>query len=371
MKFTANSTELQRTLIKIGGVIPSKSALQILEHILFDLSKNTLTLTGSDMSVSLTISQQVHGFEDGKIALPAKLLLDTMKSLPDTQITFHVDTAASKVRISTDNGEYTMTGMGAKEYPLNTTFQEESHTALESGTLRRIIQHTLFAVSIDELRPAMMGVLLHMGGQEVRAVATDGHRLVKYSLRGEKSASVKKEVVVPAKSLAVLSKVLEEKECTVTFSQQHIRFSFGETHLESRLIEEKYPNYQAVIPAENDKKIGVRREELIAATRRVALYANPSTRMVRLDVGKDAIQLKAQDPEFGWEATEKVACSYTGGDLAIGFNSQYLIDILSHLETEEVQFNLSTPTKAGLVTPSPASEQEEIIMLVMPVRLNA
>jgi len=370
MKFTANSTELQRTLIKIGGVIPSKSALQILEHILFDLSKNTLTLTGSDMSVSLTISQQVNGFEDGNIALPAKLLLDTMKSLADTQITFHADTSVSKVRISTDNGEYSMTGMGAKEYPVNTAFQEESHTLLHSLTLRRIIQHTLFAVSVDELRPAMMGVLLQFNGQDLRAVATDGHRLVKYSLRGEQTASLKKEVVIPAKSLAVLSKVLEDKECKVTFSQQHIRFAFGETHIESRLIEEKYPNYQAVIPAENEKTIGVKREELIAAARRVALYANPSTRMVRLDIGKDTIQLRAHDPEFGWEANEKVNCSYTGDELAIGFNSQYLIDILSHLETEEVVFKLSSPTKAGLVTPSPGNEQEEVIMLVMPVRLN-
>ncbi len=371
MKFTGNSTELQRTLLKIGGVIPSKSSMPIVEHILFDLSKDMLTLTGSDMSVTLTIGQKVHGFEDGKIALPAKLLLDTMKSLPDTQITFHIDTALNKVRISTDTGEYGMTGLGAKEYPLNTNFKEESKTTLDAAVLRRIIQHTLFAVSTDELRPAMMGVLLQLAGQEMRAVATDGHRLVKYGYRPEKASSLKKDVVIPAKSLAVLSKILEDKECQVSFSQQHVRFHFGDTVLESRLIEDRYPNYEAVIPGDNTKIMKVKREQLISSTRRVALYANPSTHMVRLDIGSDAVQLRAQDQEFGWEATEKIACDFSGGEIAIGFNSLYLIDILTHLEGDEVEFKLSVPTKAGLVAPKKTGEREEVIMLVMPVRLNA
>jgi DNA polymerase-3 subunit beta len=370
MKFTANSIELQRTLNKLGGVVPAKSTMPILENILCELTGDVLTLTATDVATSLTVSLPVRGGEDGKIAMPAKRLMDTMRSLPDTSASFVVDVASSKIRITTDNGEYGLTGEGGKDFPPIPTFKGTAELSIDSNELRNIIHRTAFAVSTDELRPAMMGVLLQTKGTEMRAVATDGHRLVRLVHTQSKPVSLKKDVVIPAKALLVLGKSIDEGTIVISVSDTHIKFSFGQSFLVSRLIDETYPNYEAVIPSENDKRMTVKRDDIISSIRRVALYASATTRQIRFDVSASSLKVSAQDLDFGGEARETLPCTYTGEDLEIGFNSGYLIDILTHLESEQVHFRFSSPTRAGIVSPVGGDEKDDIIMLVMPVRLN-
>jgi DNA polymerase-3 subunit beta len=345
--------------------------MPILENILVGLEGSTLTLTGTDLAVSLTVSLTVQGVEDGTIAIPAKRLMDTVRALPDVAATFQIDTTANKITIVTENGQYSMNGESAREYPQISDIAGKAQATLDSASLKKLVHQTVFAVSTDELRPAMMGVLLQAVGTDLRAVATDGHRLVRFTRKSENPVTLANDIVVPAKALQLVGKSIESGECTIALSETHVKFSFDNTALISRLIEERYPNYESVIPQENDKVMVVDRDALVQAIRRVSLYASATTHQIRFDLGAGTVQLAAQDMDFGGEATESLPCTYDGAALAIGFNSQYLIDILTHLESAQVEFKLSAPTRAGIVAPSPKGNTEDVLMLVMPVRLNA
>jgi DNA polymerase-3 subunit beta len=370
MKFGANSIELQRALSKVGGVVPTRSTMPILESLLFELVNDTLTVTATDMEISLSVSVQVKGSEDGKIAIPAKRMTDTIRALPDTGVSFHIDTVSNKVRIVTDNGEYVLTGESAKDFPSVAEFKGNHQEKLESEALKKIIHRTLFAVSTDELRPAMMGVLLQAVGDEFKAVSTDGHRLVKLVNNMGRSVGLKKDIIVPAKALSLVGRSIESGTIGISVDDTHIMFSFDKTVLISRLIDEIYPNYESVIPRDNDKTMTVKREQMLSSLRRVALYASASTHQVRFEIKKESLTISAQDIDFGGEARETMPCTYTGGELEIGFNSTYMADILSHLESEEVSFAFSTPTRAGIVKPVGPQDTEQVTMLVMPVRLS-
>jgi DNA polymerase-3 subunit beta len=344
--------------------------MPILENILCELAGGVLTLTATDLAISLTLTVKVDGKEDGRIAIPAKRLMDTMRSLPDTNASFVIDTATNKIRIQTETGQYQLTGESAKEYPQIITFKGEHQFTLDTAVLKRIIHRTVFAVSSDELRPAMMGVLFQATEDQLRAVSTDGHRLVRMLLK-TKGSTLKNDIIVPAKALQVVLKSLEEGETTIGVTQTHVKFMFNDSLLVSRLIDETYPNYESVIPGENTKLLRVKRDDLIGSIRRVALYASQTTHQVRFQVDKDTLQISAQDIDFGGEARETIPCVYRAEALEIGFNSQYLVDILTHLEESEIVMKFSTPTRAGIVAPAEDSAQEEVIMLVMPVRLTS
>ena len=371
MKFTANSTELQKTLNKLGSVIPTKSTMPILENILFVLAGDTLTVTATDLAIALTVSLPVKGVEDGSVAVPAKRLMDTIRSLPDTSAAFAIDTTTNKVRVTTENGEYGLTGEAAKEFPAVPTFKGMSEVTMDAEVLRRIIYRTAFAVSSDELRPAMMGVLFQAKGSELRTVATDGHRLVRLGQKMPAEVGLKKDIIVPAKALQALAKSIEDGDCLISADDTHVRFNFGPSLLVSRLIDETYPNYESVIPTDNDKMLTVKREDTISSIRRVALYSSATTHQIRFDIDKSLLRITAQDIDFGGEAKETLACSYSGDALEIGFNSNYLLDILTHLDGEEVVFRFSAPTRAGVIAPVGGTADEEVIMLVMPVRLSS
>jgi DNA polymerase-3 subunit beta len=283
---------------------------------------------------------------------------------------FDIDTATNKIKLLTDNGEYTLTGESAKEFPSVVEFKATEQGTIESDSFRRIIHQTLFAVSTDELRPAMMGVLLQATGADLRAVSTDGHRLVKLVHKMPVPVGLKRDIIVPAKALSLVARSVETGNVGITVSDTHIMFTFDKSVLISRLIDEVYPNYESVIPRDNDKVMTVKRDGLLSSMRRVSLYASASTHQVRFDVKKESLTITAQDIDFGGEAREKVACMYSGEDLEIGFNSTYMVDILSHLESEDISFAFGTPTRAGIVTPVGESDDEHVIMLVMPVRLS-
>lgn len=371
MKFTVACTELQKVLTKVTGVVPSKSTLPILENVLFDLKKNTLRVAATDLEISMSATIDVKGSEDGSITVPAKRLMETIRALADIQIVFHADLSSNKVKMITETGEYTLLGESSEEFPAIPQFKGEDQVVVDGEFLRRLISRTNFSVSTDELRPAMTGVLLQVNPKELRAVATDGHRLVRFKYTGLKQTKVKKDIIIPSKALSLVAKTTEEAENTLTVDSSHVQFSFGNTTLTSRLIEETYPNYESVIPLDNEKTLTVQRETLLSSVRRVALYSSSTTHQVRFSLKKGEMKIAAEDIDFGGEAREKVPCAYDGDEMEIGFNSNYIIDILSHIDAEEVAFKLSTPVRAAIIAPGKQRENEDILMLVMPVRLNA
>jgi DNA polymerase-3 subunit beta len=236
--------------------------------------------------------------------------------------------------------------------------------------LSSVIGKTIFSVSTDELRPAMTGMLLQLNPGEFRAVATDGHRLVRVTYTGFTQITQKQDIIIPSKALLLASKALESDACTISVNTTHIKFSFKHFTLTSRLIEENYPNYESVVPLDNEKKLTVNRNALLSSVRRVSLYSNSTTHQIRFSVKKDELKVTAEDVDFGGEAREKIPCTYDVDEMEIGFNSGYLTDILAHIDTDEIVFSFSSPVRATIITPAVVREHEDVLMLVMPMRLN-
>ena len=371
MKFSASSSDLQRILGSVGGVIPSKSTLPILENFLFDVSKGQLTVTATDLDTSMSVNMKVKDTADGKIAVPAKRLSETVRALPNTDVVFLAEPDSNRIIMKTSNGEYKLTGETSDNYPSVATFKGNDELKIDNEALRRLIGKTSFAVSTDELRPAMMGVLFQIKKNELRAVATDGHRLVKMTNTSFTQGKTERDIIIPAKALNLVVKSFTDSDSSISFSENHAVFSFDGTTLISRMIEEKYPNYETVIPLDNDKKLIVDKNQLLSSIRRTSLYASSTTHQVRLSLKKGSLAVSAEDIDFGSEARETLPCEYSSEAMDIGFNSAYLIDVLSHIDTDEAMFMISTPTRASIVQPTKQRDGENLVMLVMPVRLNA
>ncbi|MGA9120146.1 MAG: DNA polymerase III subunit beta [Bacteroidota bacterium] len=372
MKFTVNSALLQRTLSKLGGVIQAKSTMPILEHFLFDVVNNTLTATATDLAIWMTVALEVKGETDGKITVPAKRFTDTLRSLADTDVEFSADTTTNRITVKTSTGEFNLTGDHHSAFPPTPETENTEQLDLSGAELRKLIQKTTFAVSQDELRPAMNGVLIEARSAAITSVATDGHRMVRYKLTLAKPITFERDVIIPVKTLHVVGRSLEEEGATALLSKTHIRLKFPSWEVVSRLIDEQYPRYESVIPAmaDDDKILKANREALIQTIRRVALYANAATHQVRFDIAKDELRVAAQDVDFGWDAKEKLPCTFSDTVFMIGFNATYLVDLLSHLDGESVVFHFSAPTRAGIILPEQPVDGEDLLMLVMPVRLN-
>lgn len=368
MEFRVNTTELLKALNKVNGVVPTKTALPILENILFDLQDNLLTLSGTDLEISMTTTLTVTGRISGKVAVPAKRLIDTLKSLPETTILFEVNDS-NQITFTTDKGTYKLSGEKGAEYPSIPNLKSAYKFEIESNQLSRMISHTLFAVSTDELRPAMTGVLFQLRNDEFKTVATDGHRLVAFSYKGF-SSKEDKNFIVPAKALGILTKTLSEGSIPVSIDDKFISFELSETTLISRLINESYPNYVAVIPVDNSSKLSASTAELKSAVKRVSLFSNSTTHQIRFSMTENPLEISAEDFDQGRSASEKVTSTFDGSNIEIGFNANYIQDILDHIDTEEVNMELSTPTRASIVLPSVQEDKEDLLMLVMPVRLN-
>lgn len=375
MKFTAVSSDLHKALSKIISVVPSKSTLPVLENVLFELTGNDLRLTASDLEISMTVSMQVEGDSDGKVAVPAKKLNETLRALATRDMAFTADDGSNRITIKTDQGEYKMAGESASNFPEAEAVQEEFSLQLDPDLLRGIIARTVYAVSTDDLRPSMMGVLFQWKGEEFYAVATDGHRLVRIKHAGiiaEANTEGNRDVIIPAKALNIVSKSLNDGDVSVVFGRTNIRFTFGEMSLLSRIIDERYPNYESVIPLDNDKQLTVNRLALISAVQRCSIFSNAITNQIRFSVSKEELRVSAEDVDFGGEAKEAVPGSFSADDdLEIGFNARYVTEALQHLSSDEVDFYFSAPTRAGLIQPKEQKDDLEILMLVMPLRLNA
>ncbi|NBB99723.1 MAG: DNA polymerase III subunit beta [Bacteroidetes bacterium] len=374
MKFTTASADLREALTTVAGAVPSKSTLPILESILFERDGDTLRLSATDLEISIVqqvpVQFQSNGTPDGgnRVAVPAKRLLDTMRALPDLPIEFAAD-GDFNIKLTTSQGHYKMVGHDGADYPAIPELDEAHEITADAPLLTYAIQKTSFAVSKDALRPAMMGIYFQITPEHGRAVATDGHRLVKLTLE-ELTTEDEIDFIVPEKALSLAKKVAGDGSCAVRVDESYVSFDFETARVIARLIDESYPNYEAVIPGENDKRLVIEREALLAAVKRVGLYSSSMTNQIRLSLGSDQLEISAEDVERSSEAKETVACEYDNEEMLIGFNAEYLREVLSNLDADEVAFDFSSPNRAGVVMPLEQEEDRDLLMLIMPVMLN-
>lgn len=373
MKFSAASADLKQALDLVGGAVPSKSTLAILECILFEREGDFLRLSATDLEISIVqrLPVSFHSApseREDRVAVPARRLLDTLRALPDLPIEFN-STGEFHVELKTDQGHYRMIGQDGADYPAIPSFEGKRTIATEAELVQRAVQKSSFAVSKDALRPAMMGIYFQIKANESRVVATDGHRLVKLTLRSITSEQPM-DFVVPGKALALAGRVPEGAPCTLAVGDGYVSFDFGETTVLARLIDESYPNYEAVIPAGNDKKVVVNRDALLRSVKRVALYSSTMTHQIRLGIKENQIQISAEDIERASEANEVVMCEYEQDPIEIGFNSTYLSEVLANVDSPDVVFQLGAPSRAAVVTPSEQRDEEHMLMLIMPVMLG-
>ncbi|GJQ62077.1 MAG: DNA polymerase III subunit beta [Melioribacteraceae bacterium] len=376
MEFKVNSVELEKLLIKIIPAVPTRTPMPVLENFLFDIKGGLLTIFATDLEISLKSSLPVTTSDELSVVVPAKLLFDIVRSLKETDILFKVDSVGNKMQLITDNGEYTITYLEADEYPDIPVFPGEENKddvvelELAGSGLKYAFEHTSFAMSKEEMRPAMMGTLLEFVDEGLRFVATDGHRLVNMLMKGV-GEGVDNQYIVPEKAVTVLGKLVDDNSVKVYLSKTHVSFILKDIELITRLIGQKYPDYKSVIPLENEFHMKVKTKELQDAIKRMMLFSTSTTRRVKFSVADNKLEISAEDHDMGTAGKENLFCEYDGEPLEIGFNSAYVNDILSHNPGEkELTFNLHSPTKAVIIKPVEEKENIDLMMLLMPVRLN-
>ena len=371
MKFIVNSAYLLKQLSNINGVITTNPVVPILENFLFELEKGGLTVTASDLQTSMITELQVESKEKGSIAVPARILLETLKNLPEQPVTFSIDESTYSIEIISDNGRYKLSGENATDFPKVPAVSNDFSAEISSEVLARAVNNTIFATSNDELRPAMTGVYVNLGDKNTTFVATDGHRLVRYR-RSDVSSDNGSAIIIPRKALNLLKATLpsENTPVNVDFNMSNAFFKFGHIRMICRLIDERYPDYENVIPSGNNIKMSINRVEFLGALKRISIYANKTTHQVRLKITGSELQISAEDLDFSNEANERLSCEHEAEDIEIGFNAKFLIEMLSNLDSEQIKLTMSAPNKAGVLHPGDKDKNEDILMLVMPVMLN-
>jgi len=370
MKFIVSSSSLLKQLQHIAGVINANTVLPILEDFLFEVEKNKLTVVATDLETVMRVQLDIDAKDTGKVCIPAKILLDSLKNLPDQPLAFNIDKNFA-VEITSDNGKYKVMGENPDNFPKAPAADETTSFTLTASALITAISKTLFATSNDDLRPAMTGVFFELDKKGLQCVATDAHRLVRYK-RKDVSCPKSDSFIVPRKPLNLLKTAIHanEDELTLSYNSNHLFVKHGTTQMSCRLIDARFPDYKVVIPADNPYRLTVNKSDFQSALRRVSIFSNKSTNQVALNISGSELQLAAQDVDFSFEGTERMKCQYNGEDLVIAFNAKFLIEMLSAADGDEVNLELSTPTKAGLIKPTEQEDDEELLMLVMPLMLN-
>lgn len=371
MKFIVSSSALLKQLQQINGVINANTVLPILEDFLFEVEKNKLTVVATDLETVMRVQMDVEAKDAGRVCIPARILMDSLKNISDQPLTFSIDKNFG-IEITTDNGKYKVMGENPDNFPKEPVADDTSTFTLPSSALVTAINKTLFAVSNDDLRPAMTGVFFEMDKKGLQFVATDAHRLVRYK-RSDVSCPKTDSMIVPKKPLNLLKSSMPDNndELSVSYNNNHLFVKHGTTQMSCRLIDARFPDYKVVIPVDNPYKLVVNKNDFQSALRRVSIFSNKSTNQVVLNISGSELQLAAQDVDFSFEGNERMKCQYNGEDLQIAFNARFLIEMLNASDSEEVTIELSTPTKAGIIKPSEQDSDEELLMLVMPLMLNA
>ncbi|WP_114749540.1 DNA polymerase III subunit beta [Pleomorphovibrio marinus] len=371
MKFIVSSSSLLKHLSSINGVVTTNPVVPILENFLFEIKDSKLTVTASDLQTSMITEIEVEAKEDGNIAVPAKILIETLKNLPEQPVTFSIDKETYSVEISSDNGRYKLAGENATDFPKIPTVTNATTVDMSTAVLSQAINNTIFATSNDELRPAMTGVYINLSDTNTTFVATDGHRLIRYR-RVDIASPETASIIVPRKALNLLKATLptENVPVSVEFNNSNAYFKFNNIKMICRLIDERFPDYENVIPLDNNNDMTIDRLEFLSSLRRIAIYANKTTHQVRLKLTGSELQISAEDLDFSNEANERLSCEHEGEDIEIGFNAKFLVEMLNNITAPQVTMKFSAPNRAGLIQPSNLEENEDILMLVMPVMLS-
>lgn len=371
MNFIVSSTQLQRQLQTLSGVLNTSNTLPILDHVLFELAPQQLKITATDLETTISATIQVESTSEGKLAVPARLLLDTVKTFPEQPLTFS-QADNNTLEISSEQGKYALAYANADEYPQAVEVVDASSLSIQGDTLATAINNTIFASGNDDLRPVMSGVFFQLSSSGMTFVATDAHKLVKYE-RTDVVAPETAEFIMPKKPLNLLKSVLigSVEEVTVNYNNSNVQFSFDDTVVICRLIDGKYPNYEAVIPKENPNVMSINRVQLLNTVKRVSIFSNKTTHQIRLRIAGVELHISAEDIDYSNKAEERLTCSFQGDDMQIGFNARFLTEMLTNLSSDEIQLELSLPNRAGIITPVDGlDEGEQVTMLVMPVMLN-
>ncbi len=372
MKFIVSSSYLLKQLQFIGGIINNNNTLPILDNFLFQLDNNSLTVSASDLETTISSKLEVESNKKGSICIPARLLLDTLKTFPEQPLTFTVE-ENNIIEISSNHGKYALAYASGEEFPNAIELQDPTSTKLLGDVLSTAISKTIFAAGNDDLRPVMSGVFFQFSTEGLTFVATDAHKLVKYT-RKDIVAPQASEFIMPKKPLNLLKSVLagSEEEVTIEYNESNAKFSFENTQMICRLIDGKYPNYEAVIPKENPNKLTIERNLFLNSVRRVSIFSNKTTHQIRLKIAGAELNVSAEDMDYSNKAEERLTCDYQGDDMQIGFNSRFLTEMLNNLSSSEVSLEMSLPNRAGILTPVDGLDEGEIVvMLVMPVMLNS
>lgn len=367
MKFTITTNKIQAALSAVISVVPSKLTLPILGNILVETDSKRLKLSATDLEISVTTSVEANIVKKGSVAIPAKTFTEIINALPQTEI--EVEAISNRIELRFASGDYKISGMPPDEFPKLPDVNTSKEIKIPAAVFSRMVQKTSFAVSADETRPALNGILWQTSSEKMRMVATDGHRLAKIEAENSKLQGLYDDVIVPPRAVTLVGKLVDEgtSEIGVIFGDNNIVFTCGYNTVSSRIIEGPYPNYEQVIPTDNDKTLIVSKAELADSVKRVAILSNSLTRQVKFKLTDDQLELSATNVDLGGEAVEQLPCSYSGEAMEIGYNANYVLDILKQIDGDEVQFALSTAVSAGVVTAVEGGE--DYLCLVMPLRL--
>ena len=374
MQFTLSSGTLNSRLQNLARVINSKNTLNILDCFLFEVVNNQLTITASDnenvMQSTITLDS-CNG--NGRFALPNKTILNAVRELPEQPLSFNVNETDYNIEITYQNGKYNFTGQAAEEYPITQGIEEEaSSITLDSSLLVENISRSLFATSQDEIRPVMSGIYFDINNNGLTIVATDGHKLVRNHLLNVNTENATGSFILPPKPAQLLKSVLtrDEGETVIRFTSRGAEMTFAEGKLLCRLIEGRYPNYASVIPAGNPNVISIDRKSLMGALKRVLPFASESSHLIRFHLMPESLEVSSEDIDFATSAKENIMCEYSGTSMDIGFKGSTVYEILNNLSSEEVTIQLADPSRAGLIVPTTQPENQDILMLIMPMLLN-
>lgn len=378
MKFIVHGGTLSRSLQSIYSVITTNNAVPILENFLFQLEEKTLSITASDIETTVTVKLELSDADSEgltQIAVPAKILSDIVKTFSNVPLSFVIDDETYAIEITSGEGKYKLTGVSADEYPRVSIVEDASQITIPSSLLVNAISKTIFAAGVEETRPQMTGIFCEQTENNITFVGTDAHKLVRYR-RTDFTNDIPTSFILPKKPLNLIKNILvsykEDADILMEYNIKNVSFKFENYSVVCRLIEGKYPNYDAAIPKENPNKLIIERASFLSSVKRVSLFANQSTQQVRLKLGGNEMIISAEDIDFSNAAKEKLSCNYAGDDLEIGFNAKYLLEMLNNIETEYILLEMSQPNRAGIIYPYEEGVEEtpeSILMLVMPVML--
>lgn len=369
MKFTISSGALQKQLNLAGGAITGSPVVPILENFLFTVKDSVLEIKATDLETSITTKTEINSTENFSVAVPAKLLIDTLKQLPDQPISIEVDTSFS-IQITSSSGKYKLAGADPSDYPTLPEPNEADQFTIPVNQLERAVNKTLFATSTDELRPAMMGVLFEIDRNTANFVSTDAHKLVKFTVNNLESTT-SGNYIISRKALTLVKNALNNvSEVSISLDKKNAFFTIGNTLITCLLINANFPDYNNVIPTENPRILTVDRGDFLSKLKLIVIYANRTTNQVQLDLSHGSLTLQGKDADFGNEGIEQLACTFEGEPLKIAFNAKFLIEMLNAIQSEEITMRFSEPNRAAIMLPNEEEENESTLMLVMPVMIN-